>query len=84
MTAYEVLELDRQAVMRAAAHEHDAGGEGRRHYARLCGERGIAHAVRNRLRGIRDVDLDVIGPQRQRGCSGPLHLAAAGLRTTCT
>jgi len=61
----EVLELDGDTVVGAAAQEDDARGELRCDHARLCGERGIAHAVRNRLRGIREVDLDVIGPQVQ-------------------
>ena len=62
----EVLELDGDAVVRAAAHEHDAGGElWSRPRASCVGSGALRTAVRNRLRGIRDVDLDVAGPQIQ-------------------
>src|ERR1700693_2081892 len=80
--------------MRAATHEHDSGGEGRRHHARLCGEWSIAHVVRNRLRGIRDVDLDVhgllpfpVGPWPRLNNAAPslqLHYKAFVANTGCS
>ena len=54
-----VLELDGDAVMRAAAHEDDAGCKGRRHHPVCCDGRRAAHGVGHGLRGVRDIHLDV-------------------------